>query len=337
MVTRATKRKKILGNGSVTTISGLTVGKSYCRKCMKVKDGKDFYTAIDLFLDSNGLLSICHDCVDNIYDNYFVLERNIDKAILRTCRSLNIAFSEKALNALHTHINTIQAKGKEQKGVFGIYKSKLTSGGASFTVGTDGMDMMFTEPSKELIEEIQDNNLDIVDMEYLKNFWGSGLSDEQYNFLESELARYKRTHKSDTATEESLLRQICFMELNIREKRFANQGQSPNNEIKMLQELMKTASVDPAKSAVASAGKSQNTFSSFIKTIEENEPAEFLKDRKAFNDWDKIDWYFQKYVVRSLKNFVTGSRDFDIDDTIDENEEDSAIDDAISQLNEEDA
>mgnify|MGYP007082085802 CR=1 FL=1 len=49
------------------------------------------------------------------------------------------------------------------------------------------------------------------------------------------------------------------------------------------------------------------------------------------------DWYFQKYVVRSLKNFVTGSRDFDIDDTIDENEEDSAIDDAISQLNEEDA
>ena len=329
MVTRATKRKKILGNGSVTTISGLTVGKSHCRKCMKVKDGKDFYTAIDLFLDSNGLLSICHDCVDNIYDNYFVLERNIDKAILRTCRSLNIAFSEKALNALHTHINTIQAKGKEQKGVFGIYKSKLTSGGASFTVGTDGMDMMFTEPSKELIEEIQDNNLDIVDMEYLKNFWGSGLSDEQYNFLESEMARYRRSHKSDTATEESLLRQICFMELNIREKRFASQGQSPNNEIKMLQELMKTASVDPAKSNIAGAGKSQDTFSSFIKIIEETEPADFYKDKQLFKDVDNIEWYFRKFVTRPLSNFLGLTRNFDLnsdDDNMD------IEDDTISEI-----
>jgi len=188
---------------------------------------------------------------------------------------------------------------------------------------------MFTEPSKELIEEIQDNNLDIVDMEYLKNFWGSGLSDEQYNFLESEMARYRRSHKSDTATEESLLRQICFMELNIREKRFASQGQSPNNEIKMLQELMKTASVDPAKSNIAGAGKSQDTFSSFIKIIEETEPADFYKDKQLFKDVDNIEWYFRKFVTRPLSNFLGLTRNFDLnsdDDNMD------IEDDTISEI-----
>ena len=85
---------------------------------------------------------------------------------------------------------------------------------------------------------------------------------------------------------------------------------------------MRTASVDPAKANMASSGKSLDTFSAFIKTIEETEPAEYYKDKALFKDFDNINFYFEKYVRRPLKNFVTGSRDFNVDADTDDEEYD---------------
>ncbi len=57
-----------------------------------------------------------------------------------------------------------------------------------------------------------------------------------------------------------------------------------------------------------------------MKVIEENEPASYYEDKKLFKDFDDIDFYFKKYVTRPLKNFVTQSRDFNVDteDDVDE-------------------
>jgi hypothetical protein len=92
--------------------------------------------------------------------------------------------------------------------------------------------------------------------------------------------------------------------------------------VKRLQELMRTASVDPAKAATANSGQAKDTFSSFIKIIEENEPASYYgqDSKKLFKDFDNIDFYFKKYITRPLKNFITQSRDFnvDIEDDVDE-------------------
>jgi hypothetical protein len=75
---------------------------------------------------------------------------------------------------------------------------------------------------------------------------------------------------------------------------------------------------------LANAGKSQETFSAFIKTIEENEPAEYFEDKKLFKDFDNLNFYFEKYILRPLKNFVINSRDFDVsagteEEDVDEN------------------
>jgi len=93
--------------------------------------------------------------------------------------------------------------------------------------------------------------------------------------------------------------------------------------IKRLQDLMKTASVDPGKASLANSGKAKETFSSFVKVIEENEPASYYEDKKLFKDFDDIDFYFKKYVTRPLKNFVTQSRDFNVES---ENDVDELVD-----------
>jgi len=284
----------------------------YCRKCMRTDLGeKDFYTRTDTLLDSNGYMSICKDCCNTVFDNSYTLEHNFEKALLRTCKILNVAWVPTAVESARNHLSKMMDKGKETTAVFGIYKSKVSS--------MSSMNLEIASTYNESVDNAQfiENDPNVTDDEtfnkYLSDFWEPGLSFEQYEFLESELGRYKRTHKCDTATEESLLRQICFAELDIRNSRVG--GGSPDTAaIKRLQELMKTASVDPAKTSLANSGKAQDTFSSFVKIIEENEPAEYYssKEKNVFKDYDNIDFYFKKYVTRPLKNFITQSRDFNV-------------------------
>ena len=311
-------KKKGMTKKKVTEINGIS--ENYCRVCMKMKPIKEFYQAVDTVLDKNSFMSICKTHCNEIYSNSLNIERNFEKALFRTCRILNIKWAPNAVEAVKTQITKMQNDGKEDIQVFGIYKSKLStlsnlSDDTDLTFNSRGDDNIKTSSDdREITEDIDFNK-------YLKDFWGPDLPFEDYEFLESELARYKKTHKCDTATEESLLRQICFAELDIRKSRMGKGG-GDASAVKRLQELMRTASVDPAKAATANSGQAKDTFSSFIKIIEENEPAEFYsgKDKELFKDFDNIDFYFKKYVTRPLKNFITQSRDFNVDteDEIDE-------------------
>ena len=152
----------------------------------------------------------------------------------------------------------------------------------------------------------------------MKLFWGDNYEYEDYIYLEKELAEWKKTHKADTKAEEMLLKEICHKSLEIRKSRERN-GNSADL-VKQLQDLMKTAAVDPSKTSSIGAGKSQETFSAFIKTIEETEPAEYFKDKELFKDFDNLDFYFKKYLTRPLKNFITQSRDFNVSSEEDEEE-----------------
>jgi hypothetical protein len=66
--------------------------------------------------------------------------------------------------------------------------------------------------------------------------------------------------------------------------------------------------------------------------VEETTPSEYYKDKELFKDFDNIGSYFKKYITRPIKNFVTGSRDFNVN-TDDDAEYDSeyAGDDIVDE------
>ena len=80
---------------------------------------------------------------------------------------------------------------------------------------------------------------------------------------------------------------------------------------------MKTASVDPAKANAASAGKSHDAFGLWIKDIEQFKPAEWFEEQEKYKDMDGFILYIQNYIVRPIRNFITGNRDFQVNDNID--------------------
>ena len=311
------KTKKIPLPKTIVSRTGIEISTCYCRKCMKTKKPDDFLEAVDGgYLDANGKMSICKNCCNDIFNKIYDYEKDVDKALLRTCRILNVRYDEVALNALHDHLQSILEMGHESERLFGIYRNKLMNTQKTrITERNMNETFIFEEPVGLTKDPAIDEDEDSHDM---IQFWGNNFKQEDFDWLELELADWKKTHKCDTKAEETLLKEICYIEFDMRKAR--SEGRSPAALVEQLQKVMKTAAVDPSKTALAGSGKSQDTFSAFIKTIEQNEPAEVFEDKQLFKDFDNIDWYFRKYITRPLKNFITQSRDFNVEKDEEEDE-----------------
>ena len=292
----------------------------YCRMCQKILPADKFYTATNLMIDTNGLMSVCRMHCNEIYDTYFSIYNNVEKAIYLTCQDLDVMFNIESLKQSQSHIEGLIAKGKEVDKVFGYYKSKLSSTGKI----NDKLESFRFKDSDRLTDE-NNNGIDSgsydedIDKD-LEIFWGKGFNVEDIEFLEIELSNWKQTHKCDNHAELTLLKEICIKILEIRNRRAEQRdvGQA----LKELQDLMKTASVDPAKANVASAGKSQDAWGVWIKDIEQFRPAEWHDQQEKYKDMDGFIPYIQNYIIRPIKNFITGQRDFQLSDSVNVNLED---------------
>ena len=282
--------------------------KCYCRKCMEFKTKIHFYRAVDFFLDSNQIFSICKECIEDIYNSFFAVERTMEKTILRMCKILNVRYDESAIESTKRHMQTYEERGTELGNVFGIYKSKVGAQQSTQIGSRDTEeDLTYVEPSLKVIQSIPTE--DIPDIEYYEDTWGKTdkLNIDDYEYLELEFSKWKRTTKCDTQSEIVLVREICHVQNDIRKARM--EGTSTSNLVKQLQEIMKNSALTPALQNAVDSNKFADAFGVWIKDIENLTPAEWWKDQTKYHDMDGIE-EDRKDIIRSIKNFLTGSRDF---------------------------
>jgi hypothetical protein len=89
---------------------------------------------------------------------------------------------------------------------------------------------------------------------------------------------------------------------------------------------MKNLAISPNVANANSANKGADSFGLWIADIEKEEPSQWLKGTSMgdiFRDVGNTEEYFQKYIVRPLKNFITQSKDFNIDESQIENDFDA--------------
>lgn len=286
----------------------------YCRKCMKFLPERFFYKAVDKGLvDTNGKISVCKRCSQSIYDSIFSETKSIEKTIHKMCTSLNVKFSNEAVNATKAHIDTLTSKGKSVNAVFSIFLMKLTATNPSMDKKAD-IDMTYTDIGTIYVDkqfEVKDAPLpqEVIDR------WGADLPPTDIKFLENEYVNFKKTHKADTYAEIVLLKQVCFMILDIERAR--RSGEDVNKMVASLQALMKSLDIAPNVSNANSNNNTDEAFGLWIQDIEKSEPAEWMKSDPRgdmYRDVANVEDLFQRYVVRPIKNFITQSKDFSLED-----------------------
>ena len=296
----------------------------YCRKCMLLKKPVDFFKAVDP-LDSNGYFSICKDCASKIYVDHYLFEKNLENAIYKVCRVINLKYDDAVISAVRAHLST-QGKTDDDPSVFGIYKSRLAStdskNGSNIAVG----DMTFAESNNNYGDDDKEEVV-FEGAESVKEFWGENFSVEEYRFLEKTLAQWRQSYSCNNEAERFYLKQICLKLLELEQSDGKKDGI-----LKSVQQLLKDSALTPAQQTASSSGKGTETWGMMNKLVEESSPSEYYKDKELFKDFDNIGSYIKKYITRPIKNFVTGSRDFNVN-TDDDAEYDSeyAEDDIIDE------
>jgi len=245
----------------------------------------DFYMTINNYFFKASKIHICKDCIKEfVYTEDGEINLKNFKKILRV---LDMPFIQ----------NCFDSSIADRKDTFGVYYKNIALNhlGKSYEDGDN----------EELSNVIQKA---VKTEQEIKGFWGDGFEDKEYDFLEDELARWKQTHKCDVQAEITLLREICITILDTRNARKDNK---PTKELrKELQDLMKTASVDPAKANSIGSGQTVDRFGVWLKDIEEKKPSEWWQDQEKYKDADGFLSYIKDYIVRPIRNFFSGNKDF---------------------------
>jgi len=286
----------------------------YCRKCMKFLPEKDFYKAVDgLLVDSNGKISVCKTCAQKIYDKLFLETNSMEKTIHKMCTTLNVKFSNEAMNATKLHCQTLLNNGKKVNAIFSIFLMKLVATNPSMDKSL-AEDLTYTDVGTIYTEKQIDTKQIPIPQDVI-TFWGKDLLREEIEFLEEQYTNFKQTHSADTYAEVVLLKQVCYTMLSIKKLRLS--GGDTSKLVTELQNLMKNLAISPnAINAKAGEGETES-FGLWIQDIEKEEPAQWLSSDPRgdlYHDVGNTEEYFQKYFVRPLKNFITNSKDFNVEE-----------------------
>ncbi len=278
----------------------------YCRKCMQTKSSLDFFTAVDP-LDSNGYMSICKKCCNELYDIFFVVEGSLEKAILQSCKALNVEYSSRAVTATQQHLSKLDERSENSSvAIFGIYKSKL------LTMNSEKGSYAHTFEEYPAANEVITNTPEQEgDQDYItaKDFWGKERPYDEIEYLQREYnALIKGGAPHDTRTATILLQQICLVLLDVKKKRDLNQ--SVKHELDTLTSLMQSAAMRPDQKKVADGNDSQHAFGVWLAEIEKKRPAEWFEDQNIYKDVSDIKEQWETHIVRPMKNFWGLDRNF---------------------------
>ena len=290
------------------TIGGERVLGCFCRICMQTKRPNMFLDATDTVLDKNGKMSVCTDCINQLFTQYFASEQDLSKTLLKMCRLLNVVYLDSAVQATISHFSKVFEKKGEMSNVFGIYKSKVSSMAALNQTGV----LTFSEPQVYVSDNPMEDD-DFEEAHDVKEFWGSKLNAEDYEFLESKLAKWKKSFSCSNASEEFHLREACFKELDLKKARDLDGNTGKIDAIlKSMDTLLKSGALTPAQANAS--GKSADTIGTILKRIEMTGPAEYYKDQKLFKDYDNLLPYIVNYIKRPIINLFTGNKNYQLMD-----------------------
>lgn len=284
----------------------------YSEKCQKKEGSNDlsnFYMATSKIF-ANGKVPICKDCMrEYVYEEDGLPNVERFKEVLRICdypflKSIwETSFNEDG--------DTI---GLYFKNVWLNFKDKTWKDSDGVNVYTD----------VELGKSQKVTKLSYDDSE-LARTWGKGFTTEELHWLEEDYADWElRGADCSQFSVQKMVKRICITELKIR--RAEEKGDSVEKLEDSLIKYMTNSNLTPKTLKGMNENDSQRVFGVWLKDIEKNRPAEYFQDKSLYEDFDGIMDYFKRFVLRPMKNLLTGSREFDHEFTI-EKSNDNDFDD----------
>lgn len=246
----------------------------------------EFYTATSPFY-INGRYNICKNCLkEYVYEPNGDINVNKLKNIFRI---YDIPFFEKEWeSAINDKNETI-----------GVYFKNLY---------LNHKNQSWIDGDIQENDHVKTNELGVMDEELIAR-WGEGWSISELQWLERDYTEWTNNHDCDKLSTKKLVQMICIKELEIRN---ARQSGKPTEKLeKSLMEIMNNSNLTPRTQSAVSENSSTKTFGMWVQDIEKYRPAEYFEDKSIYKDYDNILDYWNRFILRPMKNLLCNTRDFD--------------------------
>jgi len=278
-----------------------------CARCGKPKStlNRNYYKSNADIYKGYGYVPICTSCLEK---KYLALMKDNDMdeklAMYYLMMEINVPWSERVWQA----VKDINAKIGRYLGIINgatHYRDITFYESDEFIYETENIDI------EEAIESMEkgDTILTKKMKDELVERFGNHYTNEQLMFLNNKYRDWITRHVCEELSQEILFAEISIKQLELRE---ARKKGSPTKEIlDAMDKLMKANNVQPQTMKNGTKADGLNRLSLVIKDFEEYRPAEYFQDKKLFDDFDNIKELMKNEVLRPMKNYLTGTRDFD--------------------------
>lgn len=256
-----------------------------CFYCGNEYAESNYYKSFGRFFDNIGRIPYCKQCIEKFYQYYFEKYTNEgclnpeEKAVKRVCMAMDIYYTrvnfDSAMNKIKRDDINISPMGQYMKTIgFTQYKDKSYD------------DTVSDDDKRELADSLIDvSNVSkniTVDEDTVK-FFGTGFTNEDYEFLQEQYDDWVTRHECQTKAQEEVFKRICFKQLEILKA--TRLGEDTKNLDDTFQKLLDTAKLQPKQNSGDTMSDAQ-TFGTLIDKWENTRPIPEVEEE--LKDIDKI-------------------------------------------------
>lgn len=313
------KAKDSRGNKPLKQIESiLKVSEIYCLCCGEKKDIDTYYTSDSLQYRAYGRIPYCKDCIDKMYQGYLdefnrLQYTNCEKrAVQRLCMVLDLYYSDEMYNTAFSDHQKAVVKFDNKDLKFITYYMKnvkmyqYRKRNYNTTINDEYKQMKDDQKTMSMFNGNDEKQQEVVSKAV--KFFGRGLSDDEYLFLQNEYEDWTSRHECQTKAQEELIKQICFTQLALFKSVRSGEDSKAKDLNTTLMKQMDAAKLQPKQNKGETVAETQ-TFGTLIEEWETHDPIPEVDEE--LKDVDKIglflDVFFRGHLAKmmGLKNGVS--------------------------------
>lgn len=293
------------------------VGSLYtCCRCQQTMElAKFFYHSNSSLYNGTRRMPVCKNCLTDIVEDYIFKYGDRKEAMKRMCMAFDVYYNDDALDPVVDDDNFIGQYFKR----LNMTQCKGKTFDNSLDEGIKFAGMKFDLKSRKAREKMEAEEKAASIMQDDIKKWGAGFDPEDYDEMNRHYALLKSANPRADGNQENYIMDCCRIKMH--QLKASREGRLEDFQ-KMTELYTKNYKAGNLKSAGDSAIAEDFVFGVTVETIEQTTPAEYYKGKELYRDFDNIGSYFERMIVRPLKNIILGTREKDYEFYVRDEDED---------------
>ena len=266
-----------------------------CGQCGKPLQLEEFNKTYSSLYTTTNRLPTCKKCLSKQFAEYLTIYRSMRKAIQRICIAYDLYYQDRLFERC-------QDKSDEST-ILGNYLKALNMKQNIGKTFDNSLQEGFSFTDAKFVQG-EESNISPNDVER----WGGGLSPDDYEVLNSHYSLLDKANPQRDSNMDIFIDDLCYTKMlqmkALREARVDDYNKLTESYRKSFQ----TAGLKTTRETVSEEDKIVGVN---IETIEKYTPAEYYKNKKLYNDHDGLSDYFERFLLRPLRNLQFGTKDRD--------------------------